>query len=83
MELLGIGSRVKHETFGEGVVINLSNEAYEITFIKEGTRKIKIENDLEIIDRTALSNDHVSLFDIERSLNKILQRWVTNGKVVK
>jgi hypothetical protein len=82
MEILGIGSRVNHSTFGQGVVINLSNDAYEITFITEGTRKIKLDAELEVIEKTALSSDHVSLYDIEKSLNKILQRWLDATEIV-
>ncbi len=82
MELLGIGSRVNHPSFGEGVVINMSNDAYEITFIKDGTRKIKLDAEMEVIDRTEINSDHVSLFDIEKSLNKILQRWLDATEIV-
>jgi hypothetical protein len=82
MELLGLGSRVNHPSFGEGVVINLSNDAYEITFIKDGTRKIKIDADMEVIDRAAISSDHVSMYDVERSLTKILQRWMDATETV-
>ena len=82
MELLGIGSRVNHPTFGEGVVINMSNDAYEITFIKDGTRKIKIDAAMDVIDRTEINSDHVSMFDVERTLNKVLQRWMDATEIV-
>jgi hypothetical protein len=82
MEILGIGSRVNHPSFGEGVVINLSNDAYEITFIKDGTRKIKLDAEMEVVDSVAISSDHVSLYDIERSLNKILTRWMDATEIV-
>jgi hypothetical protein len=82
MEILGIGSRVNHPNFGEGVVINLSNDAYEITFIKDGTRKIKLDADMQVIDQVEISSDHVSLYDIERSLNKILTRWMDATEIV-
>ena len=38
--LLGIGSRVKHPQFGMGVIIQIRPDAYEITFIEQGTRNI-------------------------------------------
>jgi hypothetical protein len=36
MELLGIGSRIKHPSFGIGVVIRLNRKAYDICFIEHG-----------------------------------------------
>jgi hypothetical protein len=76
MEILGIGSRVKHDSFGDGVVTNLSSDAYEITFINEGTRRVKIDGPLTVIDKVGLSSDHVSQYDIEKSLTKILSKWL-------
>ena len=74
--ILGIGSRVKHQEFGEGVVINVKSTAYTITFIAHGSKVIKIDTPLEIIEAVELETDMVSLFDVEQSLQKILQRWL-------
>jgi hypothetical protein len=82
MELLGIGSRINHPTFGIGVVINVKSDGYEITFINEGTRKIKLETEIEIIEKTPFSNDLVSMFDVERSMTKILQRWMDATEII-
>ena len=82
MELLGIGSRIKHATFGIGVVINVKSDGYEITFIEEGTRKIKLDNPIEIIEKVAFTSDLVSLFDVERSMTKILQKWMDATEIV-
>ena len=82
MELLGIGSRVKHETFGIGVVINVKSDGYEITFIEDGTRKLKLDANIEIIEKSPFSNDMVSMFDVERSMTKILQRWMDATEIV-
>jgi len=82
MELLGIGSRINHPTFGTGVVINVKSDGYEITFINEGTRKIKLETEIEIIEKTPFSNDLVSMFDVERSMTKILQRWMDATEII-
>ncbi len=82
MEILGIGSRVKHSEFGIGVVIGVFSDRYEITFIDSGTRKIKVNTDLEIIDQVSLSSDLVSLFDVERTLTKVLQNWMDATEIV-
>jgi len=82
MEILGIGSRVRHQEYGEGVVISVRSEGYEITFIQSGTRRIKPETALEIIESVPLSPDLISLSDVERTLNKVLQKWMDATEIV-
>lgn len=82
MQLLGIGSRIKHENYGPGVVLNIKSEGYEVTFIAEGTRKIKFDAPFETIEAVVMSNDMVSMFDVERSLTKILQKWMDATEIV-
>jgi hypothetical protein len=74
--LLGIGSRVKHPQFGKGVVIQVRSDAYEITFIEHGTRKILRDYEgLEPIEVVEPSNDLVSYEKIEKSLIRVIQRF--------
>ena len=82
MELLGIGLRVKHHSFGIGVVINVKSDGYEITFIEDGTRKLKLDAAIEIIEKSPFSSDMVSMFEIERSITKILQNWMDATEIV-
>ncbi|MEI7979792.1 MAG: hypothetical protein WCI53_13170 [Bacteroidota bacterium] len=73
---LGIGSRVKHHEYGEGVVINVKPTTYYITFIKEGAKDIsRINNNLEIIEAVDAPEDLVSSAEIEKTLIGILRRW--------
>jgi len=81
--ILGVGSRVRHDTFGDGVVINLKSTNYTITFIEHGAKVIKLNTPLEIIEAVELDNDFVSLFDVEQSLTKILQKWLDSSEVVQ
>lgn len=82
MEILGIGSRVKHEEFGAGVVISVKSDGYEITFIESGTRKIKIDAPLEIISVVPLNPNNISMIEVENTLNKILQKWMDATEVI-
>lgn len=82
MEILGIGSRVRHPEYGDGVVISVRSEGYEITFIAGGTRRIKTDTALEVIESVPLSNDLVSLADVERTLSKVLQKWMDATEIV-
>lgn len=73
---LGIGSRVKHATYGDGVVVNVKPSAYIITFMQAGRKEIAREhNQLEIIEAIEAPDDMISSADVERSLISILRRW--------
>lgn len=80
--ILGIGSRVKHPEYGVGVVINFKSDVYVITFVEIGTKNIKIDYPFEVLEIVEPSHDMVSLFDVERNLSKILQRWMDATEVV-
>lgn len=80
--ILGIGSRVRHAEFGEGVVINVKSNGYTITFLQHGAKVIKINAPLEIIEAVELDTDLVSLFDVEQTLNKVLQKWMDATETV-
>jgi len=74
--ILGIGSRIKHPQFGKGVVIQVRSDAYEITFIEHGTRKILREFEgLETIEAVDTPSEMVTYEKIEKSLIRVLQRF--------
>ncbi len=74
--IFGIGSRVKHAEFGEGVVIQITSYAYTVTFMKVGIREIGADSGkLENLDTAELENDLVSLFDVERIFTSLLRKF--------
>ncbi len=76
MEEIGIGSRIKHKTFGVGVVIQIKYSSYTVTFIEEGMKEISKDfSTFEVLDKTLPPNELVSLFDIEKSFMQIIQRY--------
>jgi hypothetical protein len=75
--LLGIGSRVRHAEFGDGVVVNVKSNAYQITFMEVG-----MKFPLEIIEEVERDNDLVSLMDVQITLSKVLQKWADVTEVV-
>ncbi len=73
---LGIGSRVRHKEYGNGVVIQSKSDNYMITFIDFGQRNIsKMYEGLEIIDLIEPSEDLVSLEQIEYMIINILRKF--------
>lgn len=76
MTELGIGSRVRHATYGDGVVVNVKSHQYSVTFINEGRKDISREhNVLEVIEAVDPPEDMISSAEMERTLIGILQRW--------
>lgn len=80
--LLGIGSRVRHADFGEGVVINLKSTGYIITFLATGVKVLRFDAPLDVIEALEPDSDMVSLFDVEQSLARVLQKWADVTEVV-
>jgi len=78
MKFLGIGSRVKHEEYGLGVVMNIRSTYYNITFYNRGDEKIPLDEVLEILEYVEPERDTVSMFDVEQSLKSLLEKW--NGQ---
>jgi len=74
--IFGIGSRVKHEKFGAGVVIQVWPDNYEIVFMDYGVKQIiHGAEQLEVIDYRSPEPDQVSFDRIERVFVKLLRRF--------
>lgn len=74
MELLGVGSRVKHTTYGVGVVIRLHKKVYDICFVDHGIKMVSKDFALEVIERVE-PEYNVSFSEAEDALIKILREW--------
>lgn len=74
-QILGIGSRVKHPAYGDGVIIGAEVVAYRVCFITYGIKNVgKNYSEWEVIE--AIEPDSaVSFSEAERSLVKILRTW--------
>jgi hypothetical protein len=81
MELLGIGSRVKHTTYGIGVVVRLHKKVYDICFIEQGVKIVSKDFALEVIERIEPEYS-VSFSEAEDALIKILREWSDVTEVV-
>lgn len=74
-EILGIGSRIKHAAYGDGVVIGVDVAAYKLCFTTFGIKNIGRDyQSWEIIE--AIEYEPEDTFtEAEKSLAKILQFW--------
>lgn len=74
-DLLGIGSRVKHPAFGDGVIIRLQTVAYEVSFMLYGIKIVGKDYDKwEVIEAIPAATG-VSYSEVEKSLIKILRNY--------
>jgi hypothetical protein len=70
---LGIGSRVKHAEYKLGVVVQVWNDTYDITFMEYGLKEImKTDPDLEVVEFVSMASDLVSYADIEKAIRQIV-----------
>ncbi len=74
--ILGIGSRVQHPQFGKGVIIQVRTDAWEITFIENGTRVIQRNFEgLKVIEAVETPTEMVTYEKMEKSLIRLLRRF--------
>ncbi len=74
--IFGIGSRVRHEKYGAGVVIQVWSDSYEIIFMDHGFKQIiHGAEQLELIDYRSPEPDQVSMAKVEKSIVRILRKF--------
>ena len=70
--ILGVGSRVKHPAFGDGVIIAIDVAAYTCVFITYGKKLVpKDYSEWDIIEQIPAENN-ISFTEAEKSLVRIL-----------
>lgn len=74
-EPLGIGSRVRHPGYGDGVVIRLHKAAYEVCFMLYGVKQVGREYDKWEIIESIPDEEGITFSDFEKSLIKILRHF--------
>ncbi|MBL7774809.1 MAG: hypothetical protein JNK89_02340, partial [Saprospiraceae bacterium] len=75
MSLLGIGSRVKHPAFGDGVVVRLHVAAYEVCFVQFGLKMVGKEYSSWEVVEAIPAEEAVSFTEAEQGLVRILRSW--------
>lgn len=82
MKILGIGSRINHTEFGKGVITNVDNKQYWVTFIENGLETIDLDESIEVIEAAENEVDTVSFFDVEQSFIRLLKKYSDVSEVV-
>lgn len=82
-QVLGIGSRVKHPAYGDGVVVRLHVAAYEVCFIQFGIKMVGKDYAGWQVVEALPADETVSFTEAEKSLVRILRAWAgTNLETV-
>lgn len=81
-QLLGIGSRVRHAAFGDGVVIRLYPAAYDVCFMLYGIKSVGKDYDRWEIIEAIETTESVTFTEAEKSLMRILRAWSDVSEVV-
>ncbi|MEY3052612.1 MAG: hypothetical protein RLY31_2397 [Bacteroidota bacterium] len=72
---LGVGSRIRHPAFGDGVIIRLHPAAYECCFLLHGLKMVGKDYDKwEVIEHIPAESD-ITFSEAEKSLVRILRHW--------
>ncbi len=82
-DTLGIGSRVRHPGYGDGVVIRLHKAAYEVCFMLYGIKHVGLTYDQWEIIEAIPAQATVSFSEAEKSLIKILRHFSDITEEVK
>ena len=81
MDLLCVGSRIVHPSFGSGVIVRLHKRVYEICFMDKGLKMVNKDFTLEVIER--IEPEYAESFsEAEDALMKILRVWSDVNEVV-
>ena len=73
--LLGVGSRVKHPAYGDGVVIRLHPAAYEVCFTLYGIKTVGKEYEKWTVVEAIPAENAVTFSEAEKSLIRILRQY--------
>ncbi|MEM7102606.1 MAG: hypothetical protein AAF502_05675 [Bacteroidota bacterium] len=80
--LLGVGSRVKHPAYGDGVIMKLNYASYDVCFMLYGIKEVgKTYDQWEIIENIE-AEDNITFSEAEKSLISILKKWSDATEVV-
>ena len=80
---LGIGTRLQHTQYGQGVIVGVKYAAYLISFIYHGIKEIdKNDSRLDEIIPENVTIEVETTSDVEKSLLKILRLWSDTTEIV-
>jgi hypothetical protein len=75
MEEIGIGTRVKHPEYGQGIICRIGLEYLSVSFFEGGLREIeRSASEMEITEIIEPENNMVSMDEVEDMLERLLKK---------
>lgn len=81
--ILGIGSRVKHPAYGDGVVIRIHKAAYDVCFMTYGIKLVGKEYSSWEVIEAIVPEAEITFNDAEKALIKILNNYSDISQIVE
>jgi superoxide dismutase len=72
---LGIGTRIKHHEYGQGIVCKITLSNYMISFFEGGLREVERTEDLEVVENIEPENNTISFDDVETLMVNLLDKY--------
>jgi len=83
-KLLGLGSKVSHQNFGKGIIVDVSMSEYTVWIKNRGEVQITHSDDrLEVINEIPLNGDRLTLKEVKQAINSIFHHWNVNQDTVE
>lgn len=81
---LGIGSKLNHDRYGEGIVSETGLNSLKVFFRTHGEKEFSLDYEgFEVISKTPRPDDSLSLDDVERALAGVLQKFADFTPIIE
>jgi len=82
--LLGLGSKINHQVFGKGVIVDVGMSEYTVWFKNRGEVQVTHTDDrIELIEEIPLDGDRLTLKEVKQAINSIFHKWNVNQETVE
>jgi hypothetical protein len=81
-QVLGVGSRVNHPSFGDGVIIKVDVAAYQVCYIQFGIKNVGKNYDGWTVTEAIATEESITFTEAEKSLAKVLRAFSDISEIV-
>lgn len=76
MDELGIGSRIEHKNWGEGIIAGILQKEYRVAFFGKGICEVAKESDQWVVlERYQAEEEKIDPYDLRYTLKKVLEEF--------
>jgi hypothetical protein len=71
----GIGSRLDHPVYGEGILAGIGSESIRVSFFGKGIIEIPADQEFNWLEKVNPSDDLIDPYDLRYTLKKLLEEY--------